>query len=338
VWLELLKSDPMAFVYQTPAGLDAICAADKCEDASRLYEFPDGRKLVLPLFRRKGLPLILATEKSPLIGSLVCAGEVRPDELRAIFSDLARRPCLRTMIRPTALAGDAWAAAAPRDVISLPHLSHVLDLEGGFEAVWEKRFNGQARRAIRKAERAGLEVECDSTGKLVPVFYELLQRSVDRWAEQRHEPRFFARWRAQRRDPMRRFQLMTEMLGEACRIWVARVDGQPAAAIVVLQGDNAHYTRGAMDKDLAGPARASFLLQKLAIEAACVAGCRYYNMGETGTSENLARFKSHFGAQPYTYSEYRLERLPITSLDNRLRGFAKKILKFRRKAGATPSS
>jgi len=193
VWLDLLKSDPIAFVYQTPAGLDAICAADNCEDASRLYEFPDGRKLVLPLFRRKGLPLMLRAEKSPLIGSLVCAGAVRPDELRAIFSDLAHRPALRTMIRPTALAGDAWAAAAPRDVISLPHLSHVLDLEGGFEAVWEKRFNSQARRAIRKAERAGLEVECDSTGNLVPAFYELLQRSVDRGAEQSREPRFLAR-------------------------------------------------------------------------------------------------------------------------------------------------
>jgi CelD/BcsL family acetyltransferase involved in cellulose biosynthesis len=327
VWLDLLESDPMAFVYQTPAGLDAICAGNNCEDASRLYEFPDGRKMVLPLFRRKGLPLILAVEKSPLVGSLVCVDVVRPDELRAIFSDLARRPLLQTILRPTALAGDAWAAAVPRDVISLPHLSHVLDLDGGFEAVWEKRFNRQARRAIRKAERAGLEVECDATGKLVPVFYELLQSSVDRWAGQGHEPQFLARWRAKRRDPMRKLQILTETLGEACQIRVARVDGQPAAAIVVLQGSNAHYTRGAMDIDLAGPVRASFLLQKLAIEAACEAGCRYYNMGETGTSENLARFKSHFGAQAYNYSEYRFERLPVTNLNNGVRGFVKKLIR-----------
>jgi lipid II:glycine glycyltransferase (peptidoglycan interpeptide bridge formation enzyme) len=81
-----------------------------------------------------------------------------------------------------------------------------------------------------------------------------------------------------------------------------------------------------MDIDLAGPSRASFLLQKLAIEEACDSGCRYYNMGDTGTSESLARFKSHFGAKPYEHYEYRFERWPISRLENRVRGFAKTVL------------
>lgn len=330
VWLDVLKSDPTAFVYQSPEGLDALCAELDREDASRLYEFADGRQLILPLYRRRGAPKWLAVERSPKVGGLVSSGPVRPEELQAIFSDLCSRPLLRTIVRPMALFGDAWAAAAPPGVNSVQRVAHALDLQGGFETVWEQRFNRQARRAIRKAEKAQLDIECDRTGKLVPVFYDLLQRSVDRWAEQRHEPRHLARWRAKHRDPQRRFRIMAETLGEACQIWVARVDGQPAAAIVVLQGANAHYTRGAMDKDLAGPVRASFLLQKLAIEDACKAGCRYYYMGETGTSESLARFKSHFGAQEYAFPEYHLERFPITSLENRLRGFARKLFDLRR--------
>ncbi|MGB5738580.1 MAG: GNAT family N-acetyltransferase, partial [Woeseia sp.] len=242
--------------------MDALCAGLNAEDASRLYEFPDGRQLILPLFRSRGLPRCLSVERSPLIGSLVSSGPASQMELQAIFNDLGKRRVLRTVVRPSALTGDVWASAAPPDLISIKRRSHVLDLQGGFEEVWKYRFNGQARRAIRKAEKAQIEVECDSTGRLLPVFYEMLQKSIVRWAQANHQPVFLARWRANRRDPIRRFQRMSDALGDAYRIWVAKVHGQPAAAIIVLFGDNAHYTRGAMDKGVAGPVRANFLLQK----------------------------------------------------------------------------
>ncbi len=83
----------------------------------------------------------------------------------------------------------------------VPRLAHVLELEGGFERVWKEQFTGTARTAVRKAERSGLTVERDTSGKLVPVVYELFERSLDRWARQQHEPRPFARWRRRRQDP-----------------------------------------------------------------------------------------------------------------------------------------
>ena len=330
VWLQVLKSDPMAFVYQTPVGIDAICAQGNFEDASRMYEFGDGRQIILPLFRRKGMPQWLSVEQSPLIGSLVSPGPVRPEELQAIFSDLGARSLLRTIISPTALTGDVWAEAPLPGVFRVRRSGHILDLDGGFETVWEKRFNGQARRAVRKALEAGVEVERDSGARLLPIFYDLLEQSVDRWARQRHEPRYLARWRSRLGKQRHDLQVVADTLGDVFHIWVARVGGKPAAVIVILQGINAHYTRGAMDMDLAGPTRASFLLQKLAIEAACNAGCRYYNMGETGTSEGLARFKNHFGAKAYVYSEYHIERFPIKSIENGLRSLAQKILNIRK--------
>jgi hypothetical protein len=70
----------------------------------------------------------------------------------------------------------------------VPRLAHVLDLEGGFGEVWNHRFTGTARTAASKAERSGLTVERDTTGRLMPAVYELFERSLDRWAEQGHEP------------------------------------------------------------------------------------------------------------------------------------------------------
>jgi hypothetical protein len=303
--------------------LDALCEELGCEDASRLYEFPDGRQLVLPLYRTRGWPERLTVERSPRVGSLVSRGPARIEELQAIFADLAGRPLLRTIMRPSALTGECWEVAAPQRITRLPHMSHVLDLDGGFATVWKSRFNDQARRNLRKAEKSSIEVERSADGTLAEEFCDLYSRSLERWATARGEPLLLARWRSRRRFQLQSFRRKVAALGDSCRIWMARVDRRSAAAIVVLQRTNAHYILGAMDPDIAGPVRASFLLQKLAIEEACRAGCLYYNMGETGTSETLARFKSHFGARPYAYSEFCIEPLPISSVV----GTARRILK-----------
>jgi hypothetical protein len=172
-------------------------------------------------------------------------------------------------------------------------------------------------------------VECDSSGKLVPVFYDLFRRSIDRWAEQQHEPRLLAHWRNERRDSQRKIEIIAQVLGEACRIWVAWLSGQPVAAILLLQGTNVNDARSVMDKELAAPVCANDLLLKLAIEEACRAGCRYYHLGESGTSAGLHHYKSRFGAIPYTYAEYHIERWPITRLDQQLRGLVKRVIGFR---------
>jgi Acetyltransferase (GNAT) domain len=332
-WLSLIRSSPDALLTQTPAWLDCLCEVGGYEDGSRLYETVDGRTFVLPLARRRFPPNRLASLASmPAswgMGGIVTAGGVKQEDVAAVFADLTGRPALTTSIRPNPLCAPAWAAARPPAVACIPRRAHVLDLSGGFSHVSSKRFTSTARAGIRKAERLGVVVERDTSAKLVPVFYELFRRSLDRWAQRQHEPRWLAQWRGRRRDPIRKFQAMTQKLGNGFRLWVASVEGKPAAAIMVLQGPNAHYTRGAMDHDLAGPAHANELLHRMAIEEACQEGCRHYHMGESGSSEGLARFKERFGAEPHDYSEFHLERLPIRKATVPLRQLVKRTIGFR---------
>src|SRR5205823_5311334 len=166
--------------------------------------------------------------------------------------------------------------------------AHVVDLDGGFEAAWQ-RFSSRARNHVRRGERSGLRIELDASGRLVPAYYELFMQSVERWARRQNEPLALARWRARRRDPLDKFEQVLRALGERGRLWMAFSDDTPVAAIIVLQGRNAHYTRGVMNPELAGPTRANYLLHRMAIEDACGAGCRNYHMGETGTSASLAQ-------------------------------------------------
>ncbi|MFL5576944.1 MAG: GNAT family N-acetyltransferase [Gemmatimonadaceae bacterium] len=333
VWTGILAESPDALAFQTPVWLDCICETGGYEDVSRLYETSDGGQLVLPMVRRTRLLGALAIESSlPAgwgFGGFVTRAATRPEDAAAALSELAGHAALRSSVRvrPTPLTAATWAAAAPAGAIRVPRLAHVLDLEGGFEQVWARRFTGSARTAVRKAERAGLTVECDTSGRLVPVYYDLYMRSIERWAGGGRTPLPIARWRGRRRDPLRKLQLITERLGDACRIWLASLDGRPAAAIIVLlQGRNASYWRGAMDEASAGPTRANYLLHSRAIEDACRAGCLHYHMGETGSSASLAQFKSRFGAAACEYAEYRLERLPITELSRRVRTLERQVI------------
>ena len=335
LWRELHEADPAAVPTQAPEWTDCLVAAGGYQDASRLYEMPDGRMGLLPLVRRtypKGGPAIVQSMPNGWgYGGLVAPYGVTPDLVSAVLDDLAGTAALRVRFRPNPLHASAWAeATAGRAGVTLvPARAHILDLDGGFERVWRSRFKARTRTDINRAEKIGVTVETDTTGRLVPVFYDLLLQSFDRWAKHQHEPGWLARLRGRRRDPIDKIATIAERLGARCQVSVAWFEDRPVAATIVLRGGaNAHYTRGAMDESLAARTNANCLLHKVAIEEACSSGCRVYHMGESGASAGLARFKSRFGAEPYDYNEYWIERVPVYRADRALRRCVKSVIGF----------
>jgi hypothetical protein len=331
-WEAVHALDPSALITQTPAWMDCLTAAGY-QDATRMYETESGWRAVLPMVRRRlPLPRAVAPQLSmPTgwgMGGLVCSSPPSARDLAAVSADLRSLPAVMTRIRPNPLHAARWEGVRGDRVSEIPRCAHVIDLEGGAEGVWS-RMNKKARQGVRRGERSGLEIECDTTGRLVPVFYDLLMLSVERWAEHQHEPLALAMWRARRRDPLEKFQQMARALGDRMRVWVAWKDGEAAASTLVLVGANAHDTRGAMNKELAAPTNANDLLQWRAIEDACEAGCRHYHLGESGASRSLAHFKEKFTARPVSYTEYVIERLPVTRADAAARGVVKRTLRFR---------
>jgi hypothetical protein len=331
LWRSAVSADPSALRSHTPEWTDIISAVDGWTDASRLYLWPSGRHLVLPMVARRVCGVALVDESLPLgwgYGGLV-GGDVTPDEAATVFADLAGSYPLRRYICPNSLQGGAWNEAIgeeARRVTILPRRAHSIDLGGGVGAVW-KRFSENARRCVRKAEKQGLEVECDTTGKLLDVFHELWLLSTERWARRLRHPLWIVRSHGRRQNPETRWKQIAERAAGAAAIWVARHRGQPVAGIVVLRGPNDHYMRGAMDKDLAGPTRANFLLHWLAIQDACQRGVLWYQMGQTGTGGGeLSRFKENFGARIYEFPEVRLERFPATRIAQAVRSVAKRLI------------
>lgn len=334
VWAALLRSDQGAVVTQSLAWRDAVFADRRYQDVSRLYEFASGRRIVLPLARRRRATNWTAVTASwpsvwGVCGPICQDGQVSAAEAAAVLADVARPATVAAEIQLREGAGDVWLGEARGYRVS-ERGCHVLDLAGGFSEVWSHRFRGTARTAVRKAERSGLDVAVDRSGQAVGVFFDLYEKSINRWAAMQHEPVVLTRWRTIRATSPRMMAAVSRNFGKDCEIWVARANGAPAAAIVVLRsGSNAKYWRGAMDKELATPARANEYLHSLAIEEACRDGCRYYEMGQSRPGSPLAAFKEKLGATLRPGYTLRAERLPLDAVRRRTRDAAKSLIRFR---------
>jgi Acetyltransferase (GNAT) domain len=341
LWQKVIFPQSGALLSHTPLWLDTICAVDGWADASRLYMWPSGQYLVLPMVGKRLGGLATIEDSFPPgwgFGGVIGLAKITAEELAIVFADLASsRSSLRLHICPNCLQGDAWSQVIQpsswRTVIRQRN-AHVIDLEGGPNAVW-KRFSQSAKWSIRKAEKQSLEVECDTTGQLLGVVEELWLLSTQRWAAQSGKPVWLTRKRARRYNPESRWPQIAKRTDGGVAIWLARSRGEPAAAVVILCGPNDHYTRGAMRKELAGPTRANALLQWLAIQDACKRGARWYQMGQSGFGDDpVGVFKESFGARAYAFPEFHLERLPITYLTDVARGSAKHLITMVR--GAMP--
>ncbi len=316
---------------QSPAWISAICADGRWDDASRAYRFDDGRTFVLPLVRRRGTSGRLAVLASPPhawgIGGLL-GPELDAGVVTLVVDDLTGLGAARVSVRIDPRHEDAWSAASTGRAVTVPRRGHVIDLSVPPDQLFES-LNKSTRKAVRRASRNEVELRVERTDVRLRDHYELYLLSVERWSSRQREPLRLAQWRARRRDSLRKLQRMAAVMEGRYRHVIAYLDGRPAASTIVLLGGTARDTRGALDRDLVGNSGANDLVQWRAIEEAYAFGSRWYNLGESGRSVNLAAFKERFGAVPIDHHEYRFERLPITRLDTTARTTVKRVIGFR---------
>lgn len=59
--------------------------------------------------------------------------------------------------------------------------THVLSLEQGFEYIWKKRFVGETRTAVRKAEKSDVKILNEHSIENFRQFYKLYTETTKRW-------------------------------------------------------------------------------------------------------------------------------------------------------------
>jgi hypothetical protein len=250
-------------------------------------------------------------------GGIIATGGTRPDDVALVAADLAGGGVLSATVRPSFTAAPSWAdAALPTFAIS--RAVHVVQLGQPFEEFWagslSKRSRSNINSARRHVEQAGITFAAGNSADLVDAFYQVYLRWIDWRAERRRMPRPVARWQAQRREPLAKFATVASALGEDCRIWVARWQGQPVgAAISLYAGETAIGWRAFTDRSVPSRFRIHELLIAERIRHACDRGTRYLELGESVGARNLADIKERMGGREHAFAEYCFERLPVSA-------------------------
>lgn len=333
VWQDLLAQQGPSPIESTPEWMDCVTADGRLVDASRWYRLGD-RSVVVPLAGPRLGGRLAPLSSLPFdwgYGGLITgAASFAPDEIASILDDLVGLPSVRLRLALPPDLPASWATvAATRFPAIDTRTVHRLDLSGGLDAVL-RGYGTNRRKSVRRAERRGVEVEVDRTGRRLGVFYELFDKSIERWAAEQHEPLALCRYRNHRANSRAKLAGVAQMLGERCAVWTAWVDGRPAAASIVLR--NGPYLTGwksAADVAQFGSTGAVDLLKTAIITDGCTTGAVVYDLGESRPGSNLAKFKAAYGAREHQVHLLERERVPLRRTEDLARAGVRRAVGFR---------
>ncbi|MES0880878.1 GNAT family N-acetyltransferase [Roseibium sp. SCP14] len=305
-WREVFRSDASATPFQSPEWMTAIEQTGRYSNASRLYQTAGGRIIVPLALRASVLGHRSASSMPHGFGAGGCISDypIGKEDILTLLEDLEDLKVRKLSIRPNPVQIDLW----PEEQIgwsASSRVSHVIDLTGGYEKVWQERFRGTKRNRIRKARKAGMRIDKGNDTDLLEKYFSIYLRWSEARARRRKLPPQLIRFLAVRREPKWKFENVAKTMGSRLQIYIASIDETPVAGTVFLNmGKSAVYWRGASDPDLLSRFPGNDLLQNEMIFDACQAGCSAYHMGESGGVDSLMRFKSDFGAVAIPYAEF----------------------------------
>ncbi len=345
IWRGVLADDPGATALQTPEYFDAVLAATGGTDVSRFYQLRDGRQLLLPLVRRRtafGLNVDAGYPGGFGHGGMLATGGLLADDVRTVVPDL-KGQSLSTRIGGAHHTSEQWAAGLLPGVVEEPRRVEIIDLEGldphDPEAFRARQFPRKVRSSLRRATRMGVEVEKDSTGRLIDVFHDIYRAWVERWIPRSGLPPLLARRVALRQEPLHKFRTVAARTGDACRVFVAWHQGRPVAASVMLTyGAHGIGWRSYSIKELAAPVSANLLTQVVGMEDALASGCRYVDLGQSGDTSTLLHFKNNLGASPRAVVDLRIEAPGLTRLRAAKLAAQGRVTRALTRSSATPAA
>ncbi len=168
---------------------------------------------------------------------------------------------------------------------SLLFYGHGLDLTAAENKLFSS-FESSVRRAIRKAEKAGVMVEISQSMEAIQIFYSLQCKTRKKHGLPPQPFKFFLNIYK---------HILSQDMG---MVVLARHHGRPiAASVYVNLGDRAIYKYGASDEAFQG-LRGSNLVMWAAIKEYMRRGARHLDLGRTSVgNEGLRKFKMGWGAE-----------------------------------------
>jgi CelD/BcsL family acetyltransferase involved in cellulose biosynthesis len=174
--------------------------------------------------------------------------------------------------------------------------THVVDISGGFEKVWQEGFDKPRRRRARRAEEHGVTVRRGSGREDVARFLEVYRERLQGWNTRRGHPESL-------------FFSLVERGGDRVRLYLAEHAGAVVGGHLNFYYKDAVIAWYGMTSARAGDTQAGTLLYVVCMREACDAGFQSYNLGASLGKRSLVEYKESLGGTPHRYRMLRRRRL-----------------------------
>lgn len=314
VWNRFADESSEAWLWHRWEAIDAYAAWDGWSDASFAIE-DDGRlAAIVPLhLHRRKVKGILPWSMLHSVGGAATAGALTPGNrdrvLAAAVAEIDRLGVAAGAVEADCLLppmAPAWRGpACPRvNPLLLQGWSnsltqcYVVDLRCGEQALWAG-LEYRARKAVRKAERAGVTVREGGSADL-EAYWDLHLRTYGRTGARHHARAYFE-------------EIFTRLLPAGlCRVWFGERDGRIIAAqnFGLYKGAALYWTAASADEAL--DSGANNFVHWQAMRTLAAEGVGWLETGEAfphirrGKLKGLNDFKRGFGGALYPIYRGRL--------------------------------
>ena len=283
LWEEVARECEYATFFHTPAWARIIeKSLPKYRISTKVYVFEDGISAILPLMTSGRVYKKTSYSMAPgVYGGPIAGGELNPERIRGIFSDLCR-----LNVRNMHIVGNPlFDYEMPAGYRCRDDFTHILKLDKGFDSIW-KGFSKGHRSSAKKAERMGVQIDLARSSEDYGQYYRVYEDSLRRWGD-----------RATSHYEFGLFQNIFEEDNSDIRLWLARVGEEVIAGALVFYWNNhiVWWHGAALDKffEYCAPN----LLNTEIIRDGCQRGYLYYDFNPSGGHKGVADFKRRFGAE-----------------------------------------
>jgi len=173
--------------------------------------------------------------------------------------------------------------------------THRVDLSGGFETVFQERYDKPRRRRIRRAEESGVTVtradDPDAVRRFVAVYRDRLRD-----------------WDTGAGHPEQLFTSLVQRGGSNVRLYLAHHDGDVVGGHLNFYFQREVIAWYGMTSARGGELHAGNLLYSTCMRDACDAGFASYNLGSSLGKASLIEYKQSLGGVAYAYRTVRRRR------------------------------
>jgi lipid II:glycine glycyltransferase (peptidoglycan interpeptide bridge formation enzyme) len=286
-WLEAIKDCSEATFFATPGWLEVVEKTFGNKAATKLFEFEDRQKVIVPIsLIGKQYWICKHYISVPFYnyGGLFSNTEISNVKVNQIIESLTENSTAIVTMCPHPFSKVSYPCEFRADKYS----THILDLSQGFENIWSAYKD---RDQARKAKKEGVTIRFGKTIDDFKKYYEIYLDSTKRWGLKEPQP----------------FDLYKNLFNIAIgkiKLWFAMHDKKNIAGIILgYFNESVVYWGGAFFYEYGRLRPNNFLLIE-AVKDAYEKGYKYFDFLPSAGIEGVENFKASFGAEKHEYYTY----------------------------------